>query len=162
MARTVKLYNCTIDSRYLNKSDGLTQIGNDLNCNFKDDTELVNPVLILSTYTENINYVYIPSLYRYYFVTGVTYSEGYYYVALHVDVLYSFMQSILDQECILARASEEGKYNLFQSDDKFKLYEYTQVRYKLFKGGTSFDPSIQNFVLCVMGADEPENNGGGA
>lgn len=158
MSRNVDFYKMTLDKRYLDKSSGMTKQGATLTgVHFIDDTELVNPVLKLSEFDENIvNYVYIPSLHRYYFVTDVTYSKGYYFVKLHVDVLMSFKDSIMRQEVILKRSSQSGTYNLFQSDDKFQLYDYTNVRYKFFNGGSSFGTGNHEFVLCVMGSGETE------
>ena len=157
MSRTIKFYWNKTDKRYLNKS--ITQQGNDVTgVHFIDETELINPVIKLSSFDESkVNYMYIPDLDRYYFLNNVKYSQGFYLVSWHVDVLMSFKNSILSQEVILKRASEENHYNLYQSDDKFQLYEYTNVRYKFFKEGQTFSPSIQNFVLCVMGGDEIES-----
>jgi len=157
MARTVTFYKNKLDRRYLDKTAGLSNASTANGVHFLDDTELVNPVMKLSEFNENAcNYVHIPSLHRYYFVTDVTCSKGYYYVKLHVDVLMSFKDSIMNQEVILKRASQDGAYNLWQADDEFKLYEYTSVRYKEFKGGSSFNPNVQNFVLCVMGSGDLE------
>lgn len=161
MARTVKFYMCNIDKRYLDKSPGMIQQGNDLNtCNFKDDTELINPVLILSDFDASVvNYVYIPSLDRYYYVTGVTFSEGYYYVALHVDVLMSFKESIKNQDVVLKRS--ENYWDLFLQDDKFKTEQWTCDTYKPFTGGSAFSPNTDKFVLTVMGSGETINDEGG-
>lgn len=160
MARTVKFYSMNIDKRYLDKSAGMTQQGNDLTtAHFKDDTELINPVLILSDFDQSlVNYVYIPSLDRYYYVTGVTYSEGYYYIALHCDVLMSFKNSIKKQQVIVKRSGDADKIDLFMQDDKLKTEQYTHDVYKGFEGGTAFSPSTNTFVLAVMGTGEPSNN----
>ena len=158
MARTVTFYKMTLDKRYLDKTAGLKNPSTINSAHFIDDTEIVNPTMKLSDFDEDqCNYVYIPSLRRYYYVTGVTYSRGYYFISLHVDVLMSFKDSIMSQETILSRCSDYKYYNLYQSDDKFQLYEYTNIRYKFFKGGQTFSPNIQNFVLCVMGGDEIES-----
>ena len=92
----------TLDKRYLDKSGGMTKQGQTLTgVHFIDDTEIVNPTLKLSAFDEDmVNYVYIPSLRRYYYVNGVTYSKGYYYVNLHVDVLMSFKDSIKKQTVV--------------------------------------------------------------
>ena len=97
MPRSVDFYKMSIDKRYIDKTSGMAKQGNTLNTvHFIDDTELVNPVMKLSSFdASQVNYVYIPSLNRYYYVSGVSYSKGYYYVNLHVDVLMSFKNSIL-------------------------------------------------------------------
>ena len=114
MARTIKFYWNKTDKRYLNKS--ITQQGNDLTgVHFIDETELINPVIKLSSFDESkVNYMYVPDLDRYYYLTNVKFSQGFYLVSWHVDVLMSFKSSILSQEVILKRASDESQYNLYQ------------------------------------------------
>ena len=157
MARTIYTYSMKMDKRYLNKT--ITQISVMNDCYFKDDTELINPVLILSSFNAvTTNYVYIPDLSRYYYVTGVTYSEGYYYVALHVDVLMSFKDDILKQRCIIDRGA--SYVNLYMSDDEFKTQSYTCDRYIPFENASAFDFTKQQYILAVMGTggDTPESD----
>lgn len=151
-----------IDKRYLDKSSGMTQQGNDLTtAHFVDDTELINPVLKLSSFDQSvINYVYIPSLDRYYYVTGATYSKGFYYVQLHVDVLMSFKTSIKKQKVIAKRTSNFNMCDTFLQDDMIKTEQYTHDVYHKFEGDAGFSPSTNTFVLCVMGSGESENEGG--
>lgn len=157
MSRTIKLYKMDIDHRYLTKS--LTQIGNDITANFKDDTELIDPILILSSFNQNTtNYVEIPDLSRFYYVKGVTFSQGYYYVQLHVDVLMSFKDSIINQKAIIKRGNSYCSHYI--TDDQFKTQQYTCDRYVPFENDSAFDPTIQNYILAVMGTggDTPDSD----
>lgn len=67
------------------------------NCALKDPTELMNPILRIASdvITSIVNYFYIPSLARYYFVRiKRQVSAGMMEVELHVDALSSFKESI--------------------------------------------------------------------
>ena len=156
MSRTINLYSMKVDKRYLTKAK--TLISSLTNCHFIDETDIVNPTLKLSSFdASTTNYIEIPSLNRFYYVTNVTYSKGYYYVSLHVDVLMSFRQAILKQRCIIKRGSTNP--SLYMHDDKFETQQYTCDRYLPFVGG-GFDFSIQNYILTVMGTggDTPEDD----
>ena len=161
MARTVRFYKLQIDKRYIDKSVGWIQQGNDLTtAHFIDDTEIVNPVMKLSSFDQaQVNYVYIPSLDRYYYVTGVTYSKGYYLISLHVDVLMSFKNSILNMPIIASRNSSH--YDKFMHDDRMKTEQFTHDVYKGFKGGNAFSGTANTFLLAVMGSGENEEEGEG-
>lgn len=161
MARNVGFYMLQIDKRYIDKTKGITRQGSVLtSAHFVDDTELINPVMKLSTFDQDlVNYVHIPSLDRWYYVTGVTYSKGYYYVQLHVDVTMSFLEALKQQEVILKRS--EKYWDLFLQDDKFKTEQWTCDTYKPFTGGNAFHPNTDKFVLTVMGSGETSNNEGG-
>lgn len=157
MAREIHLLNMKVDKRYLNKEYTTVTILND--CHFKDDEELINPIVRLSSFNKNTtNYIYIPSLDRYYYVTNVTYSKPYYYISLHVDVLMSFKESIKNQRALISRGSKW--VNLYMSDDKFKTQQYTCDRYIPFEGADAFDYDTQNYILAVMGTggDTPESD----
>lgn len=159
MARTVRFYKLQIDKRYIDKSVGWHQEGNNLTtAHFIDDTEIVNPVMKLSSFDQaQVNYVYIPSLDRYYYVTGVTYSKGYYLISLHVDVLMSFKNSILNMPIIASRNSSH--YDKFIHDDRMKTEQFTHDIYKGFKGGNAFSGTANTFLLAVMGSGEDTEEG---
>ena len=159
MSRNVDFYKMNVDKRYLDKSGNITKQGQTLTgAHFIDDTELVNPILKLSSFDESqVNYVYIPSLNRYYYVTEVTYSKGYYLVSLHVDVLMSFKSSILNMPIIASRNSSH--YDKFLHDDRMKTEQFTHDVYKGFKGGNAFSGTANTFLLAVMGSGENEEEG---
>lgn len=68
-----------------------------VNAQMKEDTAIVNPVFILKSFNgiHNINYIYVPTLGRYYFVTEIKMLTGDRF-SLHCkcDVLMSFKSSI--------------------------------------------------------------------
>ena len=149
MAREVIMYKLTLDKRYLNKEGGMSQVGNSLQCNFKDDNEMINPILMLSSFDDNaINYVYIPSLHRYYYVKKVTYSKPYYYVELHVDVLMSFKTDINETKVIADRSKTH--WDMYIQDDELIVDQYTCDRIIPFDE-QPFDDDSVHFVLALLG-----------
>lgn len=152
MAREVIQYKLTLDKRYLNKEGGMTQVGNSLQCNFKDDTELMNPTLILSNFDINaVNYFYIPTLKRYYYVVpdGVTFSKPYYYVKLHVDVLMSFKEDINKTEVIADRS--KSLWDMYIQDDELIIDQYTCDRIISFNSSPFSDDSA-HYILALLGS----------
>lgn len=152
MPRDIKFYKMTKDKRYLDKSGGMTQQGNTLTgAHFIDDTEIINPVLKLSSFDErNVNYVCIPSLQnRYYYVTGVTFSKGYYLVSLHVDVLMSFKEEIKKQTVVADRS--KNQYRQYIDDNILKVEQYRGEYIKNFDN-QPFSLTTAEFVLGVLGS----------
>ena len=142
-----------LDKRYLDKTGGMTKQGQTLTgVHFIDDTEIVNPTLKLSDFDEDkVNYVYIPSLRRYYYVSGVTYSKGYYYVNLHVDVLMSFKDSIKKQTVVADRSASQ--YRQYIDDNILKTEQYRGEYMKPF-GNQPFNLGTVNFILGVLGSQD--------
>ena len=142
---------------YLNKSDErcinkeISQVGSVLDIIFKDDTDLLNPVISLHTdidLSTEANYCWLEQTNRYYYITGATYSQGRYTLQLHVDVLMSHRKGILAESVITKRQAK--RFSKYQADDKFDLYEYTNVRTVGFKD-CGFNKNKQEFVLIVAG-----------
>lgn len=141
---------------YINKSDhrkitkDIEQIGTTQDILFKDTTDMMNPVLMMRSsdrFDINANYCYLDQTGKYYYINDCEYSNGYYLLHLHVDVLMTYQKAILAQPAILKRSSDH--YNLYQQDDKFKIYEFTNVRTLEFPNG--FDENKQQFILAVVG-----------
>lgn len=84
------------------------------NVTFKNPTELLNPVITLSTNVdvETYNYCYIPEYNRYYYISNITsVVNGLWTLNLSVDVLMSFKQHFLKFDIILKRSQTEfNKY----------------------------------------------------
>lgn len=141
---------------YINKSDyrkinkDIEQIGETQDILFKDTTDMMNPILMMRSGTRfdnQANYCYLEQTGKYYYINDCEYSNGYYLLHLHVDVLMTYKDGILAQAAILKRSS--SLYNSYLQDDKFKVYEYTNVRTIGFDNG--FDANKQEFVLAMAG-----------
>lgn len=115
MSVTINTYTNSSDDHTLNKN--ITGVGAGITAVLKDDTDLLNPTLILSgNVSQAFNYVEIEDFNRYYFVVSRTYAQQRYYIQLSVDVLMSFNSEISDLTVIANRSS--SRYNLYQRDNK--------------------------------------------
>ena len=84
---------------------------------FKNPTELLNPVITLSTVidVESYNYCYIPEFNRYYYISNiVSVVNGLWSLNLSVDVLMSFKQHFSKFDVILRRS--QTVYNKYIND----------------------------------------------
>ena len=141
---------------YVNESDyrkitkTLKQIGTTQDILFKDNTDMMNPVLMLRSSTRfdnTANYCWLEQTGKYYYINDCEYDNGVYLLHLHVDVLMTYQRAILAQPAILKRNSQT--WNLWQEDEKFKTFNYTSIRLKDFPSG--FSAGTQNFLLTVIG-----------
>lgn len=89
----------------------------------RDEADIVNPIILIEYdgTLVNCNYMHIPTLNRYYFITKIeSVRTGLWRVYGHCDVLKTYSNAILGTECVVARS--ETKYNLFLNDSCFKVY----------------------------------------
>lgn len=127
---TFKMYTNESERDDINKK--LTYVA-DLTGYFKDDTQLINPTLILSTSfaisTENY---FIINGYNY-FVNNVTFSQGRQYVDLEVDDLETFKTAILNQYAVLGRSYNH--FNIYQVDTDMPMRNDSDITVKMFPNG---------------------------
>lgn len=108
---SVQLYDNTSDNNVLSKNITLLTT---INCALKQETELINPVLIIEgdNILSDSNYAYIPDFNRYYYIRNkrqVTSNRV--ELDLHVDVLMSFADMISSSEgYVLISASKPWEY----------------------------------------------------
>ena len=86
-----------------------------VNCSLLDDTSLMNPTLKVhwpyNAAPHHYNYCYISDFGRYYFVTDVTSSQGFWYFTCTCDVLATYKTTIGNsQHYVLRSASESDPY----------------------------------------------------
>lgn len=141
----IELYKNTSDNRVINKS--ITLINTYQNGIFKDDTDLANPILIFdgSFNFNNINYIYIPSLNRYYYIGDITLSQRRQYVSCHIDVLMSYKTYLLNKTVILGRSSKS--FNTYFVDRDIPQINSSEITVTKFNN--SFNG--ESLVLAVSG-----------
>lgn len=87
----LKIYNNKSDQNIINKKIDLVT---ELNCTFKDDIDILNPVLLVKNYTSG-NYCYISDFERYYYIDDVGLLKGgVYQLHCSVDVLKSYANEL--------------------------------------------------------------------
>ena len=153
---TLTFYTTNSPNNALNKilSDSVSLSGT-----LRDENEIEKPNItgidttgLTSTEINNIfkaNYIYIPDFNRYYFIVNKTVvSDVLINIALNVDVLMSFKDEILEQECLIERSAI---YNSQYVNDTAKpVYNFPMVLTKTFSN--SFDDF--HYYLSVAGTNE--------
>ena len=95
------------------------------------------------------NYVYIPSLKRYYFLENLFFDSNTSTVlALKVDVLMSHKTEILNTEQIVTR--QENNYNLYLNDTMYKVYNKDRITLKKLTGANDLTKNL-TLALTVNG-----------
>lgn len=114
-----------------------------------DPCDVLNPVIKMAynAYHVNINYCYIPDFGRYYFINDYVIEGDTITLYMHVDVLYTYRNTILNSQCIAGRSSSNYNVNLvdnmIQTEEGYR-YNISQLPYE-------FDPSTGSYILMVTG-----------
>lgn len=91
----LKIYTNKSNQNIINKE---IELVSELNCTFKDDIDILNPVLLVKNYTGG-NYCYISDFERYYYIDDVGYlTGGVYQLHCSVDVLKSYVDELENAE----------------------------------------------------------------
>lgn len=100
---TINLYNCTAENEVVDKTSYMS--GNVSTSCEMVNTDVLNPVLKLSSNFLDKNYVLIPDFEnRYYFVSSIEMLRGgHMLMNCHVDVLMTYKDIILQTECNIVR-----------------------------------------------------------
>ena len=91
----VKVYNNKSNKNIVNKKIEKVQ---EISFDFKDDSDITNPILILQSYKTG-NYCFIPDLNRYYYIDKIDLMNGgFYKLYLEIDVLMSYKDEIINAD----------------------------------------------------------------
>ena len=114
-----------------------------------DPCDVLNPVIKMAynAYHVNINYCFIPDFGRYYFIEDYVIEGDTITLHMHVDVLYTYRNTILQSQCVALRSSSHG--NLYLKDDfvQFEngwIYNYSKFPYE-------FDDETGTYLLYITG-----------
>ena len=121
----------------------------DLNGELKEDCSIIDPVIKVVADVSSmasVNYMYIASFGRYYFINNViSINNEICEVHAHVDVLSTYKDEIRAQRAVVSR--QEKKWNLYLNDGVFKTYQNPYIITKAFSSGFT----SQHFVLSIAG-----------
>jgi len=89
--------------------------------NLRDESSIINPIILISSNKEDIpymyNYAYIPAFGRYYFITDIeSVRTGIWRVSMHVDVLMSYKEQIKNLNVIINNSEETGANNYLSGE----------------------------------------------
>ena len=155
-----ELYYNSSDINYTNKA--VEYIGDIMQLHFKEPSEIQNPTIYISREynVKRANYIYIPDLHRYYFITKCDMEHQRYILTCKCDVLCSFFQYLKKKTCISKRSS--NKFNLYINDDKLNLRAETRTLTFPFPNGFNRADNSKNFdfILTVNGGGATTPSGG--
>ena len=144
MSITVTLYNNSSPINAMDKN--LSQIAS-LTGNLREESNVIDPqILIERSSVSNVNYVYVSEFDRYYFVTEIeSVRTGLWRMHLHVDVLYTYRNSIRQNRALINR--QQNYYDLMLDDGIFRCKQNPRIyRYDFPNGLGDF-----NYILITAG-----------
>jgi len=111
------LYNNTSENNRLDKITSLTEVAT-ITGTLREQSSIINPSITIEFETLPIfNYVYIQEFKRYFFVKNITnIVNNMWRIDLHVDVLMSYKETILQQQALIDR--NEFSYNELLVDNE--------------------------------------------
>lgn len=141
----MKMYDTKSSNNVINK---VLENEHEFDIKFKDKTDIVNPVVILSSKTLILsNYAYIPDFNRYYFVDKIElFPNSIYHITLRCDVLESFKDEILASSGFINQQTKNvNKYynSNYQSEVRKEV--------DLYKSDVSIDTNIKSTILVTIG-----------
>lgn len=139
------LYKTTSNEKTLHKE--LTKIST-VGVEWKSNTDILHPTVILGGSLPKANYLYIPTFGRYYFIKNMKVDSGRNVIEIEcdVDVLMSYADSLSQLQCVVAR--QENEYNTYLADSSFLAYSYPSIVQKAFPNGFT---NQSHLILTVAG-----------
>lgn len=124
-----------------------------LNCMIKGSISVINPTLIV-TYDSgdinNINYCYIAEYERYYFITDITPTTGNrYIITCEVDVLESYKEEIRRLSCIIDKQQYDSNSNKYLNDGSLVVESREVKQISSFNNG--FNETGTFILICAGG-----------
>lgn len=119
-------------------------------CVLKETTSILRPVIEIYTVSNiyTYNYMYISEFERYYFIDDiVSVNNNRWEVSGHVDVLETYKNSILANECVIKR--QTNLFNTYLNDPEWKVYADEEV--VAYKMNSPFSKNLK-YVLAVAGS----------
>ena len=102
----------------------------------KEGTSVTDPVILIQAAAlPSCNYAQIPEFNRFYFVRDIgNVKKDLWEVHLHVDVLFTYKNAILNAPCIITKTASFD-FNLYLPDPNFKCQQNTIVGMDVFPFG---------------------------
>ena len=127
----------------------LTVVNSGVTAMFKDDTNMINPTIIISSLmSKNFNYVYISDTNRYYYVNDMTYSQQRTFINLSVDVLMSFRGHIMQLPAVVDKQAMKENGDEYIDDGSLVADNVMFTRVHQFASGFNDKPE---YILITAG-----------
>lgn len=148
----IDLFTCKAERNRVNKSDYISNRFT-LQGNIKSSTSVTNIVIEIVKSNPVIyeyNYMYIGEFNRYYFIDDITnVSANRWIITASVDVLFSFMNDILETNAIIEKVENEVTANLYLDDGSFVMDSRKYNEIKEFPSGLNENGSY--ILICAGG-----------
>ena len=158
----IQFYKCNSDPENLTKDiellrDGQGNIIGNYDGFLRDESSITDPIFRIETVDSGeefpwarINYFFVPSWGRYYYITDVVVLRTHLYeIHGHVDVLMSFKDELAD--CTGIAANTENDWNMYLDDGTCRVYQNPHIVTKVFP---NWFGNLQ-IALAVAGAGTP-------
>ena len=140
---SVSFYNNSSDNNVLNKSISSTTSKTVM---FKEDVDMIEPVIILQNDSNVQNSNYMQMLGRYYYITSIECLPGNLLrIKGRVDALMSYRDAIRQNTVIATRNA--NNVNTYIPDNKMKITSYTTVNTIQASGG--FSNNLKYYLLAI-------------
>lgn len=131
-----------------------------LSCEILQPSSILTPYLEINSVIANpssLNYAYISTYGRYYWVTDWSYDKGFWICRLEVDVLATYKTQIGSSTQYVVRAA--SAYNLTITDTKYPALSYSQITNVPFDSLHTAFTNGGSFVLGVSNGSTVESGG---
>lgn len=145
----ITLYSNTASDNRVDKTDYLTKI-EDVSGVFRNDVDIVDPIVRVNIKTPEFNYAYIEDFNRYYYVVDTSHiANDLWEISLHCDVLMTYRFALLNCPVFVDRCESETLYNSLIVDDKLPLKQGQTVTTTFIDNDVYTDGTGQ-FVLTGL------------
>lgn len=116
------------------------RVGDPLSGTLKEGSSVTDPIfLIQAAALPACNYARIADFNRFYFIRDIVNTNtDLWEVHLHVDVLFTFKDAILNSPCIITKTASND-FNLYLPDPNFKCQQNTLCGMQSFPSGFNLD-----------------------
>lgn len=144
----ITLYKNTSPNNFLNKvlSEKSVYTGY-----LREESSVLNPtVMIENLNLARLNYMFIPSFGRYYYITeNICVRSNLWRLTGEVDVLMSYRSELLNHEAIIEKASDSDKANIYIDDGDWIVENRKFIKVINFPSGLDDEGE---YVLITAGA----------
>ena len=141
----IRLYSSSDETNKIDKTQTNEIV---LNGTLKDETSVINPIILIEANNlTQYNYCYIPLFKRYYFIKDITVvRNNLFRLFLDIDVLMSYKDEILNLDCIVNKQENNSTPYI---NDNSRIYENRNFTSIInFRNGFDDDG---NFILMTAG-----------
>lgn len=143
---TINLYGCTAENEVVDKTSYMTGSVS-TSCEMVN-TDVLNPILKLSSNYLDKNYVLIPEFEnRYYYVSSIEMLRGgHMLMNCHVDVLMTYKENILQSSCNIVRQENANSGTL---TDSYYSVNNRKIN-KIKKFGDNLGSNLNDLSYCFL------------